>query len=168
MYWFYGVQSCLFLQQFCFEVQHRRCAHFNFFTRLHPMEKASGTYFVLPTTSSNLFSTQSKQHLDAFQRHKQLISVYDAQIAHSVAPVSELDILKNNHLFLRDSVESDLTWDQRVARRYYDKLYKEYTLGDLSRHKTGQVAMRWRTKQEVVSGKGFLQDLSRPICVWGS
>ena len=41
-----------------------------------------------------------------------------------------------------------------MARRYYQKLYKEYCIGDLSHYKTGQVGLRWRTEKEVLSGKG--------------
>ncbi|KNE67231.1 hypothetical protein AMAG_19668 [Allomyces macrogynus ATCC 38327] len=41
-----------------------------------------------------------------------------------------------------------------LAKAYYDRLFKEYCLGNLSRCKTGQVALQWRTHREVVAGKG--------------
>lgn len=59
-----------------------------------------------------------------------------------------------------------------MAKRYYDKLFKEYCICDLSRYKENkardynhpfesfltfcliQVALRWRIEQEVVDGKG--------------
>ena len=34
----------------------------------------------------------------------------------------------------------------RLARRYYSKLFKEYAVADLSRHKEGRVGLRWRTQ----------------------
>ena len=34
------------------------------------------------------------------------------------------------------------------------KLYKEYAIADLSRHREGKVGLRWRTQKEVVSGRG--------------
>ncbi|RKP22317.1 folate-sensitive fragile site protein Fra10Ac1, partial [Syncephalis pseudoplumigaleata] len=58
--------------------------------------------------------------------------------------------------FVRDLDEDErtLTWEQRVAKRYYDQLFKEYCLADLRYYREGKVAMRWRTKHEVVDGKG--------------
>ncbi|RKP23117.1 folate-sensitive fragile site protein Fra10Ac1, partial [Syncephalis pseudoplumigaleata] len=58
--------------------------------------------------------------------------------------------------FVRDLDEDErtLTWEQRVAKRYYDQLFKEYCLADLRYYREGKVAMRWRTKHEVVHGKG--------------
>jgi len=41
-----------------------------------------------------------------------------------------------------------------MAKAYYDRLFKEYALVDLSKYKTGQIGMRWRTQDEVFSGKG--------------
>lgn len=46
------------------------------------------------------------------------------------------------------------TWGQRLAKKYYDSLFKEFTICDLSRYKEDKVAMRWRTEAEVVDGKG--------------
>ena len=42
----------------------------------------------------------------------------------------------------------------RLARRYYSKLFREFCIADLSRHKEGRVGLRWRTQREVVAGKG--------------
>lgn len=47
-----------------------------------------------------------------------------------------------------------LTWERRLAKKYYDKLFKEYAIADLSRYEEGAVGLRWRTEREVVSGKG--------------
>ena len=38
--------------------------------------------------------------------------------------------------------------------RYHEKLFKEYALADMSRHREGQVGLRWRTEAEVFDGKG--------------
>ncbi|KAJ1974349.1 hypothetical protein H4R35_003649 [Dimargaris xerosporica] len=69
---------------------------------------------------------------------------------------SELDILRQHHEFLRDAEEDEaaLKWEQRVAKNYYDRLYREFCLCDLQRYREGRVAMRWRTESEVLSGKG--------------
>jgi protein FRA10AC1 len=60
--------------------------------------------------------------------------------------------------FVREADENDteISWEQRIAKRYYEKLFKEYAICDLKRYKEGRIAMRWRTENEVVVGKGML------------
>ena len=48
--------------------------------------------------------------------------------------------------------ERSSSWQERMLRRYNESLYKEYALADISR--PGQIGLRWRTKQEVVEGRG--------------
>ncbi|KAI5885869.1 uncharacterized protein SCHCODRAFT_02519127 [Schizophyllum commune H4-8] len=69
---------------------------------------------------------------------------------------SEFEILKSAHKFLRPDEESDASksWDDQLARKYYDSLYKEYALCDLKHYKSGNFALRWRTENEVLSGAG--------------
>src|SRR3954466_10164184 len=43
------------------------------------------------------------------------------------------------HRFVRDENEDLSSWEKRLARKYYDKLFKEYCLADMSRYKEGQV-----------------------------
>lgn len=50
--------------------------------------------------------------------------------------------------------DDELTWEQRVAKKYYDQLFKEYALCELKYYKEGRIALRWRTEKEVVVGKG--------------
>jgi hypothetical protein len=52
------------------------------------------------------------------------------------------------------TADSEDTWETRLARRYGDRLHKEYALGDLSQYRSGHVGLRWRTEAEVVAGKG--------------
>ena len=47
------------------------------------------------------------------------------------------------------------TWQSRMARRYESHLYREFVLADLTRYQSGQVGLRWRTREEVSCGKGF-------------
>ncbi len=44
--------------------------------------------------------------------------------------------------------------EKRLAKKYYDKLFKEYCICDLSHWQEKKIAMRWRIDKEVVSGKG--------------
>ena len=73
-----------------------------------------------------------------------------------------MDVLKEYHKFLWDDDEEeearskskDEQWGRKLAKAYYDKLFKEYCICDLTYYTENKVAMRWRTEQEVVDGKG--------------
>jgi protein FRA10AC1 len=44
--------------------------------------------------------------------------------------------------------------EQLFAYKYYQKLFKEYCLADLSAYKEKRLALRWRIQTEVFEGKG--------------
>lgn len=68
---------------------------------------------------------------------------------------TEFDILKASHKFLREDEEGPkLSWNEQLAKKYYDNLYREYAVCDLKHYKTGNFALRWRTESEVISGAG--------------
>lgn len=70
---------------------------------------------------------------------------------------SDLEALEEYHQFVRDDIQdiqNASDWRSRMARKYYDQLYKEFAIIDLSRHHEGLVGLRWRTKEEVIAGKG--------------
>ena len=54
-----------------------------------------------------------------------------------------------------DDNKNTTTWQDRMVQHYHSHLYKEYVLADMTRYKKNQIGMRWRTKQEVMDGKGF-------------
>lgn len=62
--------------------------------------------------------------------------------------------LKLSRFLRTEEDDADTSWEARIAKKYYDKLFKEYCIADLSRYKEGKVAMRWRTQKEVVEGRG--------------
>ncbi|XP_029652194.1 protein FRA10AC1 homolog isoform X2 [Octopus sinensis] len=111
--------------------------------------------------------------MDAYSRHKKFINdyltFYGGKRAEFVRDSSrdktDLDIIREHHRFLwsddddsdgddLDVDDGDSSWEKRLAKRYYDKLYKEYCITDLSRYKENKVALRWRMEKEVISGKG--------------
>lgn len=63
--------------------------------------------------------------------------------------------------FLPPENEDDLDWEQRLAKKYHDQLFKEYAICELKYYKEGKIALRWRTESEVVSGKGRKQAYDR-------
>lgn len=79
--------------------------------------------------------------------------------------------------FLRDDDERAASWDEQLAGKYYDSLYREFAVCDLKHYKSGNVrasdsdapmlkltpdfrfpvlqfALRWRTEDEVLGGHG--------------
>lgn len=105
--------------------------------------------------------------LNAYDRHKKLVNDYLLYFEGSTARLErdaskdrkDIDVIRENHRFLWDGEgegqsSPKLTWGQTLAKRYYEKLFKEYCICDVSRYKENKVAMRWRTEQEVMDGKG--------------
>ena len=98
--------------------------------------------------------------MDAYSRHKMLVNQYLLATGRGIEQFkrpadqdrNDFDVLKEQHQFLWEG-EAD-TWERRLAKAYYDKLFKEYTISDLSRYKENKIALRWRTEAEVLSGKG--------------
>ena len=78
----------------------------------------------------------------------------------NVCAASDYDELRKAYRFVppeppSEGVGSSSNWQERMARRYESHLYREFVLADLTRHQMGQIGLRWRTKDEVCSGKGF-------------
>ncbi|CAB1338060.1 unnamed protein product [Coregonus sp. 'balchen'] len=101
--------------------------------------------------------------MNAFERHKKFVSDYILYYGGKVEDLrrstandkSDLDVVRENHRFLwRDEDEEEMTWEKELAKKYYDKLFKEYCIADLSRYKENKFGFRWRIEKEVVSGKG--------------
>ncbi|EIN09998.1 hypothetical protein PUNSTDRAFT_113283 [Punctularia strigosozonata HHB-11173 SS5] len=69
--------------------------------------------------------------------------------------ITEFEILKAHHRFLREEDdEKGLTWNDQLAKKYYDHLYREFAVCDLKHYKSGHFALRWRTESEVLAGLG--------------
>ncbi|KAF5270391.1 hypothetical protein FQR65_LT05579 [Abscondita terminalis] len=99
--------------------------------------------------------------MNPYDLHKSIVNEYilkrpgDTKLLqrNSSNDQTDFDVLHKNHKFLWDnSIPS--TWEAQFAKKYYDKLFKEYCIGDLSRYKENKIAMRWRIEEEVISGKG--------------
>merc|ERR1712168_796821 len=106
--------------------------------------------------------------LTAYDRHKMLINHYLLYHPGATKKLErdtsrdkrDIDVIRENHQFLWDEDDDDddeeggRSWERNLAKKYWDKLYKEYCICDLSRYKENKVAMRWRIEKEVVDGKG--------------
>ncbi|KAL4419431.1 hypothetical protein ABPG77_006358 [Micractinium sp. CCAP 211/92] len=100
--------------------------------------------------------------MNAYDRHRKLVhdlvAYYGAQLpsgGQAGPEKTDYDILRENFRFIRaDEDDAADSWEVRLAKRYYSKLFKEYAIADLTRYKKGRVGLRWRTQREVVSGHG--------------
>ncbi|CAJ0957556.1 unnamed protein product, partial [Mesorhabditis belari] len=111
--------------------------------------------------------------LNAYQRHKEMINLYYLYHPDANRHIMErdtsrdktdYDVLKANHKFLwsnEDEAETSKNWEKRLAKKYYDKLFKEYCIVDTVHYRHNKIGMRWRTEQEVKSGKGQFKCGSR-------
>uniref|UniRef100_A0A182NCA9 Peptidase S1 domain-containing protein n=1 Tax=Anopheles dirus TaxID=7168 RepID=A0A182NCA9_9DIPT len=100
-------------------------------------------------------------HLNPYELHKHLINEYmltkpgatKLLQRDTTRDKTDQDVVRENHRFLWDGETID-SWEKQLAKKYYDKLFKEYCIADLSRYKENKVAMRWRIDKEVIVGKG--------------
>ncbi|CAD6253007.1 unnamed protein product [Miscanthus lutarioriparius] len=99
--------------------------------------------------------------LNAYDRHKKFMKDYVKFYGHeknvdSSLPIkTDKDTLREGYRFiLSEEDDMDSTWEKRLVKRYYDKLFKEYCIADMTHYKKGKIGLRWRTEKEVISGKG--------------
>uniref|UniRef100_A0A2R9C035 FRA10A associated CGG repeat 1 n=1 Tax=Pan paniscus TaxID=9597 RepID=A0A2R9C035_PANPA len=101
--------------------------------------------------------------MDAYQRHTKFVNDYILYYGGKKEDFkrlgendkTDLDVIRENHRFLwNEEDEMDMTWEKRLAKKYYDKLFKEYCIADLSKYKENKFGFRWRVEKEVISGKG--------------
>jgi len=101
--------------------------------------------------------------MDAFDRHKKFINDYLLYYGGSMQTFkrdtsrdrTDHDVIKEHHQFLWSDEDGQTeSYESKLAKKYYDKLFKEYCIADLSLFKENKVALRWRIETEVFSGKG--------------
>ena len=100
--------------------------------------------------------------MDAYSRHKALVNHYLLFSGRGIEHLkrstdkdrNDYSILGEEHRFLWTDKDSSDTWEKKLAKSYYDRLFKEYAICDLSRYKENKIALRWRVEKEVVDGKG--------------
>ena len=86
------------------------------------------------------------RYMNPYDIHKALINEYvlkqpgDTTLLHrdSSKDRTDHDVLRQNHRFLWDDTAPD-TWEAQFAKKYYDKLFKEYCIADLSLYKDNKV-----------------------------
>lgn len=85
------------------------------------------------------------RNLNPYELHKSLVNQYflkkpgDTRLLErdTSKDKTDSDVIRLNHRFLWDEEAS--TWEEKLAKKYFDKLFKEYTISDLSRYKENKV-----------------------------
>lgn len=95
--------------------------------------------------SQKLFS-QSGSSTSAYTRHLQATDAYLRYYGGSIPTPekarSERDILEENHQFIRGDDEGEVVDEEKMmAKKYYDKLFKEFAVVELARWKEKQVGL---------------------------
>jgi len=108
---------------------------------------------------------------NAYDRHRRFVAEYASRYAsrsadpaaHGGAPLgaSEYAIAREHSRFIWRASAAPLVWEERVAKNYYERLFKEYAIADLAQYEHGRIGLRWRTEAEVVDGKGQFVCASR-------
>ena len=100
--------------------------------------------------------------MDAYSRHKALVNHYLLFSGHGIEHLkrstdkdrNDYSVLGEEHRFLWTEKDAPDTWEKKLAKSYYDRLFKEYAICDLSRYRENKIALRWRVEKELVDGKG--------------
>ncbi|CAL8069100.1 unnamed protein product [Calicophoron daubneyi] len=148
-------------------------------SELHPLQDAELTAkpgrprFPAYGTAKSVFDDEQRRahnaaarfqflSMDAFDRHKKLVNDYLQYYGGKWSDFKrdeskdrrDIDVIREHGRFLWSEKDEPNSWSERLAKRYWDKLFKEYCLVDLSRYKENKFGMRWRLEKEVISGKG--------------
>ncbi|KAJ1276579.1 hypothetical protein BS78_05G225200 [Paspalum vaginatum] len=83
--------------------------------------------------------------LNAYDRHKKFMNDYaqfygyGKNVDNSVPIKTDKDTLREGYRFiLSEEDDMDSTWEKRLVKRYYDKLFKEYCIADMTQYKRGK------------------------------
>ncbi|XP_070507632.1 protein FRA10AC1 homolog [Chironomus tepperi] len=106
---------------------------------------------------------QNKPHMNPYDYHKYLINEYvllkpgDTKYLQKKSIdnfKSDKDVIMENMRFIWNEESMPSTYEERLAKKYYDKLFREYAICDLSRYKENKIGNRFRVEKEVIVGKG--------------
>lgn len=84
--------------------------------------------------------------MNAYEIHKAIINTYVLKKPGDTTCFKrdtskekrDIDVIRDNHKFLWND-EAPSTWEEQLAKKYYDKLFKEYCICDLTLYKENKV-----------------------------
>lgn len=99
---------------------------------------------------------QNKPHMNPYDYHKYLINEYvllkPGDTKHLQKKTvenykSDKDIILENMRFIWNEESLPATYEERLAKKYYDKLFREYAICDLSKYKENKIGNRFRVEK---------------------
>eukprot|EP00210_Caulerpa_lentillifera_P004946 g4720.t1 len=117
-------------------------------------ESEKRSFFELPATERHrrLLAHHESHSISRFQK-----ATYSTSGSSGFFSTEEEKEISQAHKFIRsedDEITNGDNWATRLAKKYYRRLFKEYCIVDLSLYEYGCLGTRWRTKEEVLEGKG--------------
>ena len=96
--------------------------------------------------------------MNAYDRHKSLINSYQLYFPGATATLArdssndkrDIDVIREHHRLLWTEEDDEQSWEVQLAKRYHDKLFKEYVIIDLSRCKFPFLLLKLKYLQLVV------------------
>lgn len=88
-------------------------------------------------------NTKRLSALQPYELHKELLVKYigfQKLIDAKKREKRDIDVIQEHHKFVWDEDDEPTTWEERLARKYYDKLFKEYCICDLSLYKKSKAS----------------------------
>ncbi|XP_022960520.1 protein FRA10AC1 isoform X2 [Cucurbita moschata] len=83
--------------------------------------------------------------LNAYDRHKKFMHDYvhfygkNKSREENFPIKTDQDTLREGYRFIRSEEDDmDTSWEQKLVKRYYDKLFKEYCIADMTQYKSGK------------------------------
>lgn len=88
------------------------------------------------------------RYLNCYELHKLIVNEYilrkpeDKKFLKRDTSKDRTDyhVIRENHKFLWKDDESPISWEEQFAKKYYEKLFKEYSIADLSFYKDNKVS----------------------------
>jgi hypothetical protein len=75
--------------------------------------------FTSDSSQTRKLTQSTWSQLNTFEKHKQLLSYYP-KVESKQQVTTEAQILKDNHVFIREEEDAS-TWEARLAKKYYVK-----------------------------------------------
>jgi protein FRA10AC1 len=101
-------------------------------------------------------SIKNQPHLNPYDFHKHLINSYVLKRPGDTKKLLEQDrskwktdkdVILENMKFIWNENDVPVTFEEKLAKKYYSKLYREYVICDLSLYKENKIANRFRVEK---------------------
>lgn len=104
-------------------------------------KRAEGQVRALHFMSMNAYSKHKKLCNDYIRYYSKGKSFQEIFKRDTTRDKNDLDVIRDKAQFVWDDEDIPDSWERRLAKKYYDKLFKEYCLCDLRFYKENKVSL---------------------------